>query len=113
LGTISKHPDGKWSRQEDDIDRLSILQEKILNGAVPLIRKGGAMLYVTCTISREENEGVVSDFLIKNRGMILEDLKDHAPQWAMQFIDRQGFFKTLPHIHGMDGFFAALFRKQV
>jgi len=82
-----------------------------LNRAVPLIKNGGTILYVTCTVSREENEGVVSEFLIKNRGMILEDLREYAPEWALGFIDNQGFFKTLPHIHGMDGFFAALFRK--
>ena len=70
------------------------------------------MLYVTCTVSREENEGVVSEFLIKNRRMSLEDLRDHAPEWALRFIDNQGFFKTLPHVHGMDGFFAALFSKK-
>ncbi len=111
LGIISKHPDGKWSRDEDDIKRLSILQERILNRAVPLIKSRGTMLYVTCTVSREENERVVSKLLTKNPGIILENLKDHAPDWAMEFIDNQGFFKTLPHVHGMDGFFAALFRK--
>ena len=111
LGIISKHPDVKWSRDKADIKRLSLLQKRMLDRAVPLIKNGGAMLYVTCTVSREENEEVVSKFLIKNRGMILEDLKDHAPEWALGFIDNQGFFKTLPHIHGMDGFFAALFRK--
>jgi 16S rRNA (cytosine967-C5)-methyltransferase len=111
LGIISKHPDGKWSRDESDIKRLARLQERILNRAVPLIKSRGTMLYVTCTVSREENERVVSKLLTKNPGIILENLKDHAPDWAMGFIDNQGFFKTLPHLHGMDGFFAALFRK--
>jgi len=111
LGVLSRHPDGKWSKDETDIKRLAILQISILNEAAPLLRKGGTMLYVTCTVSREENESVANEFLKMNSAMTLEDLKDCAPEWCRGFIDDQGFFKTLPHVHGMDGFFAALFKK--
>ena len=112
LGVISRHPDGKWSRDEKDIKRLSILQKNIMNEAVPLLKTGGKLLYVTCTVSKEENEGVVNAFLKTNKGMCLKNLKEDAPEGALAFIDDQGFFRTLPHVHGMDGFFAALFRKQ-
>jgi len=111
LGVLSRHPDGKWSRDETDVKRLSYLQQCILNEVASLLKKGGAMLYVTCTISKEENEDVVSAFLKQNTEMVLEDLKDHAPGWGREFIDDHGFFRTLPHVHGLDGFFAALFRK--
>ncbi len=111
LGNLSRHPDGKWSRDEGDIKRLSVLQMRIINGAVPLLNAGGKLLYVTCTISRDENEGVVNEFLSKNKSMILEDLNDHAPEWTLKFINEKGYFNSLPHVHGMDGFFAALFRK--
>jgi 16S rRNA (cytosine967-C5)-methyltransferase len=112
LGIISRHPDGKWARDESDIRRLVRLQKSILNQAVPLLKKGGRMLYVTCTISREENEGVASDFLRENSGMTLEDLSDLVPEWGTALIDDQGFFRTFPHIHGMEGFFGALFIKK-
>jgi 16S rRNA (cytosine967-C5)-methyltransferase len=69
------------------------------------------MLYVTCTTSREENEEVVADFLDKNREMALMDLRNHVPEWGLPLIDNQGFFRTLPHIHGIDGFFGALFAR--
>jgi len=111
LGILSRHPDGKWSRDEADIKRLAQLQETFLNESASLLKKGGTLLYVTCTISIEENEAVVCSFLNQNRGVVLENLKDHAPEWGCQFIDDQGFFRTLPHVHGLDGFFAALFRK--
>ena len=113
LGTISGHPDVKWIKNEHDINRLSLLQKKIVNTAMPLLRKGGKMLYVTCTISKEENDEVVSDLLGKNSEMALEDLRNHVPEWGLDLIDDQGFFKTLPHVHGMDGFFGALFVKRV
>jgi len=111
LGNLSRHPDGKWLRDEGDIKRLSDLQMRIINETVPLLKIEGQLLYVTCTISREENEGVVTEFLRKNKTMILEDLNDHAPEWALKFINDKGFFISLPHVHGMDGFFAALFKK--
>ncbi len=111
LGTISRHPDIKWARNETDIKRLAHLQRQILEESPPLLRSGGKMLYVTCTISKKENEEVVGDFLEKNRGMLLEDLRDYVPEWGMDLIDRQGFLRTFPHVHGMDGFFGALFRK--
>ena len=112
LGVISRHPDGKWIRDENDIKRLARIQKTILNEAAPLLKRGGKMLYVTCTISREENEEVVSDFLEHNKGMTLENLKDHVPEWGLDLIDDNGFFKTFPHIHKMDGFFGALFIKK-
>jgi 16S rRNA (cytosine967-C5)-methyltransferase len=113
LGTISRHPDIKWNRDEGDIIRLSFMQKTIMNETVPVIKKGGRILYVTCTISKEENEDVVEDFLVRNRDMSLENLKRHVPDWALDLIDNQGFFRTFPHIHHMDGFFGALFTKSV
>jgi len=111
LGTISRHPDIKWNSDEGDIIRLSFLQKTIMNETVPVIKKGGRILFVTCTISKEENEDVVKDFLVRNSDMSLENLKRHVPDWGIDLIDGQGFFRTFPHIHHMDGFFAALFTK--
>jgi 16S rRNA (cytosine967-C5)-methyltransferase len=111
LGVISRHPDGKWNKKEEDIPRLSQLQKAILNRACSLLRNGGSLLYVTCTLSREENEEVVDDCLAGNSSMALVDLRDRAPLWARDLIDDRGFLRTLPHLHGMDGFFGALLRK--
>jgi 16S rRNA (cytosine967-C5)-methyltransferase len=111
LGVISRHPDGKWNRNEGDIGRLAQLQKSIINTAALLVQKGGNILYVTCTVSREENEEVVQDFLSNNRDISLIDLKETSPEWAVDLIDDQGFFRSYPHIHNMDGFFAALFMK--
>jgi 16S rRNA (cytosine967-C5)-methyltransferase len=70
------------------------------------------MLYLTCTISREENEGVVEGFLERNSEIALENLKSTIPEWGLDLIDDNGFFRAFPHIHGMEGFFGALFRKE-
>lgn len=112
LGVIGRHPDLKWNRDEGDIRRFALLQKKILDEAVSVLMKGGRMLYVTCTISSEENEGVVRAVLEENRDLSLEDLKYCAPPWCRDLIDDQGFLRTLPHIHDMDGFFSALLTKK-
>jgi len=111
LGVISRNPDAKWRKDKKDMERMAQLQRSILEGAAPLLLPEGRMLYVTCTLSREENEGVVSDFLENRSDLVLEDLRERAPEWALDLIDDQGFFRTFPHIHGMDGFFAASFTK--
>jgi 16S rRNA (cytosine967-C5)-methyltransferase len=112
LGVISRNPDIKWNRTQEDIVQLARLQKAILDNAVSVLKKQGRMLYVTCTISREENEEVVEKFLSDNRCMLLEDLSHHIPEWGRDLINEQGFFRTLPHVHAMDGFFAALFSKK-
>jgi 16S rRNA (cytosine967-C5)-methyltransferase len=111
LGVLSRHPDGKWNRDSEGINRLALLQAAVLAQAVRGLKKGGSMLYVTCTISREENEGVVEGFLKSHPAMVLDNLADHAPSWAAGLIDENGFLRTYPHLHSMDGFFAALFTK--
>ena len=112
LGVISRHPDGKWTKKEEDVARLAQLQKAILNSACSLLRTGGMLLYVTCTLSREENEEVVEACLAGNKDMVLVNLKDHTPLWARNLIDDRGFLRTFPHLHHMDGFFGALLRKK-
>ncbi len=112
LGVISRHPDGKWNRSETDPARLASLQKALLSGAAAVLRPGGRMLFVTCTITREENEGVVEAFLEEHGDMSVVNLRERAPGWAGRFIDTHGFFRTLPHIHQMDGFFGALFQRR-
>jgi len=112
LGVISRRPDIKWNKSQEDLTRLAGLQQDILVGAASLLRKGGRMLYVTCTLSREENEGVVEALLDEREDLSLLDLREHAPAWCRGLIDDQGFLRTFPHRHQMDGFFAALFRRK-
>jgi 16S rRNA (cytosine967-C5)-methyltransferase len=111
LGVLCRHPDGKWNRKESDIQRLAHLQGRSLDKALSLLRRRGKMLYVTCTVSREENEGVVQAFLERNPNVTMVDLRPYAPGRAIELIDAEGFFRCLPHVHGLDGFFAALFRR--
>jgi 16S rRNA (cytosine967-C5)-methyltransferase len=111
LGVISRHPDIKLTKGPEDIHRLALLQKAILYQAVHLLKPGGRLLYATCTLSQEENEGVVEGIFKENAELALADLKTSTPPWARDLIDDNGFFRSLPHIHGMEGFFGVLFRK--
>ncbi|MFC1494760.1 16S rRNA (cytosine(967)-C(5))-methyltransferase RsmB [Thermodesulfobacteriota bacterium] len=112
LGTISRHPDIKWNKTEPDIKRMGRLQKKLLDNSAVLLKRGGLLLYAVCTFTREENKTVVDNFLRSSKEMMLLDLNDHVPEWGKDLIDNNGFFRSYPNKHNMDGFFAALFMKK-
>lgn len=110
LGTLRSHPEAKWQKSERDIERLSKLQKKLLTGASSYLKSGGVLVYATCTLSREENEEVVEDFLSRHKNFVLEDAGEHLPRTARELACGQ-YFLALPHRHGTDGFFAARLKK--
>ena len=112
LGTIGRHPDIKWNRTEPDIKRISRVQKKILENSAAVVKKGGLLLYAVCTYTREENRTVVDNFLTRSGEFSLVNLKEKIPEWAANLIDNDGFFRSYPHQHKMDGFFAALLEKK-
>ena len=108
FGTLSKKPDIKWKREADDISKLLPLQRDILKHASSLVKPGGALVYSTCTIEAEENEGNIAWFLSE----FPEFTVDPAEQYLPAEVCDQGFMKTLPGKHLTDGAFAArLIRK--
>ena len=108
LGVLRRHPDGKWNRSEADLPRLAALQKALVLQGAQRLRPGGRLLFVTCTVTREENEGVVEDVLQERPDLTLARLDERGPPWARRFVDAPGFFRTLPDIHDADGFFGAL-----
>ena len=67
LGTLRSHPEIKWQRSEKDIARLAQLQRRLLTRAASLLRPRGTLVYSTCTLTREENENVIEDFLANHQ----------------------------------------------
>ena len=55
-GTIRRHPDVAWLRQEADIAALTALQKRLLQKAVALLKPGGTLVYCTCSLEPEEGE---------------------------------------------------------
>jgi 16S rRNA (cytosine967-C5)-methyltransferase len=107
LGTLRRHPEGKWRIKEQDILRLQEMQGQILRQAAPLVKQGGVLVYSTCTLTQEENEGVIEAFLSEHPEFRLEDASGLLPRGCERLVDAKGCLRTLPHCHGTDGFFAA------
>jgi 16S rRNA (cytosine967-C5)-methyltransferase len=110
LGVLRRNPEGKWWKTPADIAALVGRQKAILHNVAGLLADGGTLLYATCSTAPEENEDVIADFLSKRPDFMLEDLRMLFPEYA-ELCTATGCFRSWPHRHGMDGFFAARLRK--
>jgi 16S rRNA (cytosine967-C5)-methyltransferase len=108
LGALRRRLDIRWRIKEPDIARLAQLQLQILNNAAGLVKPSGAMVYSTCTLTPEENRGAVKKFLAQNHEFTIDDAGRYLPRELVQ----DGFFVSWPHLHGMDGAFAARLIRQ-
>jgi len=104
LGVLRKKPDLRWRRRPEQILELSTLQTELLQKASSLVKKGGILIYSTCTTEPEENERVIDAFLKQNAQFtLISEFPDAIPR---NVITAEGFVRTWPHIHRMDGSFA-------
>ena len=107
-GVVRRHPDGKWLRREADIPSFARQQARLLDALWPCLAREGLLLYSTCSVFADENEGQIAAFLARNAGALRESLT-FAPEIA-----RRGaqLLPSLPGAsHNQDGFFYALLRK--
>jgi len=109
-GTIQKHPEIKWHRQEVDFERNQMNQLAILNGIKDQVKSGGHVLYITCSLENEENQAVIHRFLQDNpaRFRMVPFTTDTITN---QFLNAEGFFRCLPSYNRM-GLFAGLLQKR-
>jgi 16S rRNA (cytosine967-C5)-methyltransferase len=111
LGVIRRNPDIKWKVKQKDFRRLHLVQKKMLAKLAPLLKPGGVLLYATCTVSEEENEETVHDFLAEHPEYQLESARPYLPSGSVDVVNRSGAVQTWPQRHGTDGFFAARLRR--
>jgi 16S rRNA (cytosine967-C5)-methyltransferase len=110
FGTLRRNPDLKWRHRGEAIDELAAKQRAILRAAAPLVRPGGRLVYATCSILRDENDAVADDFQASHA--------DFRPLSAATLLGAQRIaldtgerLRLWPHLHGTDGFFAAVFER--
>ncbi|OPY06997.1 MAG: Ribosomal RNA small subunit methyltransferase B [Syntrophaceae bacterium PtaB.Bin038] len=105
LGTLRRNPEIRWHLTEPGLAEMPPLQGRILANAAACVRPGGTLLYSTCSVMPEENDGVVAAFLEAH-----PDFSPHRPPPAVPAgtVGAEGYFRTFPHRHGTDGFFGAL-----
>jgi 16S rRNA (cytosine967-C5)-methyltransferase len=107
LGTLARNPDARWRLAPADVERHAARQRALLESVATLVRPGGRLVYATCSIEPEENEGVVTPFLERHSEFASEGL----PPWAEPF-RVNGFVRIDPVRHPVDAFFAARLRRK-
>ncbi|MGH8751370.1 MAG: RsmB/NOP family class I SAM-dependent RNA methyltransferase [Burkholderiales bacterium] len=110
LGTLRRNPDLKFRQSPHSIEELKQKQFSILQHAAKLLKPGGRLVYATCSILQEENQQIVSKFLLGNNQFALANSSGILAQHAIP-LDTGEYFQLAPHTHGTDGFFAAVMEK--
>jgi 16S rRNA (cytosine967-C5)-methyltransferase len=111
LGTLRRNPEARWRLSTKAVDAYPADQLALLITYAPLVASGGRLIYATCSVLREENDGVVERFLQERPDFAVMPLKEI---WGKERAARLGdetFLRLLPHVHDTDGFFAAVLRR--
>ena len=114
LGVIKRKPDIKWKKTEKDLEEIKKIQIEILETCCNYLKKGGTLVYSTCSILREENEDIVNKFLEKNKNFEIEKIKTDAFEqnnYFKKYISKQGNLCIYQDTKN-DGFFIAKIRKK-
>lgn len=111
IGLFRRKPDTKNNKVLQDLQSLQKIQLAILSQAIPLLKKGGIIVYSTCTITVEENAQVISALLEQFKELRLLPLEMWRDQLGSA-VKADGSVEILPHQFGSDGFFIARLYKQ-
>ena len=114
-GTIRRHPDIGWLRQEADIAPLVALQKRLLQRAATLLKSGGTLVYCTCSLEPEEGEQAIAAFLAAEPSLRRAPIDAGEVAGLTEIVSAEGDLRTLPchlprdepRLGGLDGFYAA------
>jgi 16S rRNA (cytosine967-C5)-methyltransferase len=115
LGTLRRHPDLKWRQSLAAIEVLRSQQARILASAARLLKPGGRLVYATCSLLDAENEAIAEGFSAQQRDfepLPVESILEAAKVEGASGLVRNGCLRLWPHVHGTDGFFAAVWRRR-
>ncbi len=112
-GTWRRRPDAKWRLKPRNLEQRVKEQREVLATAAPLVKPGGRLIYITCSLLPEENTGQVADFLAAHPDF---SIVPYADVWRTTLpgtppASADGRDDTLlltPALHGTDGFFVAI-----
>jgi 16S rRNA (cytosine967-C5)-methyltransferase len=114
-GTIRRHPDIGWLRQEADIAPLVATQKRLLQRAVAALKPGGMLVYCTCSLEPEEGEQAIAELLSSETSLQRLPVEAGEVAGLSEILNPEGDLRTLPchlphqdpRLAGLDGFYAA------
>jgi 16S rRNA (cytosine967-C5)-methyltransferase len=116
LGTLRRNPDLKWRQSPKALEELKVKQAAILDSAARLLKPGGRLVYATCSLIPDENEGIADAFTAAHPDFVLlnaaEALTAAGVENASDLVTPAGHLRLWPHKHSTDGFFAAVWQKK-
>ncbi len=112
LGLMRKKPDIRLKKDGNEIDSLTGIQREILENAAGYVKKGGVLVYSTCTLCRKENEKNLEWFLKNHLEFEAEDISSFLPEGWEGETAAKGYITLLPHKTGTDGFFISRMRRK-
>jgi 16S rRNA (cytosine967-C5)-methyltransferase len=110
LGTLRRNPDLKFRQSPQSLAELTQKQAAILASASRLLKKGGRLVYATCSILPEENQQIVQTFLATHPEFALIPAGDVLQQQKIP-MEAGDYLELRPQLHGTDGFFAAVLER--
>ncbi|NUN69769.1 MAG: class I SAM-dependent methyltransferase [Bacteroidetes bacterium] len=112
-GTIRRNPGMKWSITRQMIGELQQKQSSILALNAQYVKPGGRLVYATCSLMTEENEGIAQQFLSLHPGFSLVPPAAILDRYGLAHIAPKEYFQLLPQRYDTDGFFAAVFQRNI
>ena len=112
LGTLRRNPDLKFRQSLQSVAELTQKQTNILAAASKLLKNGGRLVYATCSLLHEENQGIVEAFLSTHPEFKLLPAGEVLTQQKVP-LEMGDYLQLLPQKHGTDGFFAAVMERHI
>ncbi len=112
LGTLRRNPDIKWRQTPEAVAQMQLKQQSILAAAAKLLRPGGRLVYATCSLLEEENRAVVVAFLATHSEFSLRPAGEVLREERIS-LEMGDYLELRPHVHGTDGFFAAVLERSI
>jgi len=112
LGVLRRNPDAKW-RAKPDWKHYQDRQLRFLEHVAQALKPAGILVYTVCSMETEENEAVVEKFLKRHPEFYCEKKPAGLTDSVRTLVDQNGYLRTFPHHHNMDGFFAVCLIKSV
>lgn len=119
-GTIRRHPDVAYTKDEEEVRKLAAVQARLLARAADLVAPGGLLVFSNCSLDPIEGEETVAAFLAERADYTVDPVRAEEVPGLAEAVSEAGFLRTTPamlvretpELSGLDGFFAARLRRR-